>query len=257
MEQAQTDFTVHLEDVEATLAAAAEGIDPAKARERAHFMKTTMPLLGLTVPQQRRLLKRGYGFSGLSPDAQWPIWDHIWRQARTHEAKVQAAFFLQAHVKSWPAEHLWPMCRDWVETVNCWDQSDMLSGVYAELFEQLPDTLYPVYRAWNAADNPWLRRQSLVGLICYARSRTRMPRRAWVFDLVTPRLGDPDYYVQKGLGWTLREAFSEWPRETEAFLQEHVQVLDPAAWQAATEKLDADRKAALKALRKGRSRKTA
>lgn len=233
---------------------AAAGIDPEKVRERAFFMKTTMPLLGLTVPQQRKLLRRGYSFSKDPLDRQLTIWDHIWRHAQFHETRMQAGFFIESRANDVPLPDLWTVTREWAASINCWDQSDTLSGVYAKLLEAKPDRVLPTLMDWNASENPWLRRQSLVSLLYYARFRKHVPDRTLVFDHVRARLFDDDYYVQKGVGWTIREAYNVWPEETLSFMQHHVLELSTAAWQAATEKLSPEQKAPLKAARKVRGR---
>lgn len=239
-----------IQEITRTLKQAAAGIDPEKARERAFFMKTAMPLLGLTVPQQRKLIRKGYSFSKTPFKEQFPIWDHVWKEAGIHEVKMQAGFYLDGHWDETPAAALWPLVRDWADSLNCWDQSDTLSGVYAHLFEAEPELIKPTFVAWNTDPNPWLRRQSMVSLLYYTRFRKRLPDRALVFSFAGARLGDEDYYVQKGLGWMVREAFNAWPEETLAFLNDCVGDLSPVAWQAATEKLAPEDKAELKALRK-------
>lgn len=240
-----------LVEIENNLLEQAKGIDPGKAAERARFMKAVMPMLGLPVPLQRARLKKGYSFSDLSFEEQIPIWEYVWFHARSHEAKMQAAFFVEKP-KDYDPEWLWSHLSSWVRGVNCWDQSDTLSNVYSRLNEDIPHSVVPRLQKWNVSDNPWERRQSLVALLFYSRFRQILPDQALVFALVKARLEDADYYVQKGVGWTLREAWNVWPVDCEAFLHLHVKQLAPAAWQAATEKLSAPVKAELKARRKGR-----
>ena len=236
-------------EVQAALAADSRDLDPHKAAERAHFMKATMPMFGLPVPRQRAVLQRGYSFSHLSFEEQLPIWSYIWSEASHHETKMQAAFFVEKPPAATDLAWLWGEVRDWVSSVNCWDQSDTLSNLYAKINERHPELVVPVLRRWNVSDNPWERRQSLVALLCYSRFRRHFPDPALLFDLVEALLMDSDYYVQKGLGWTLREAWHIWPEPVVAFLDAHVVTLAPAAWQAATEKLDPALKQRLKAKR--------
>jgi len=239
-----------LAEVEATLAAAAREIDPHKAAERAYFMKTRMPLLGLTVPQQRACLKKGYSFSALDPRDQLPIWDHIWNHARTHEARMQAGFFIEK--SKIPVVVRFGYVREWVKRLNCWDQSDTLSHVVSQAMEADMANTLPVLETWLGDDNPWLRRQALVGLVFYARFRKNVPLPDTILHFVSECLADPDYYVQKGLGWCLRECSLVYPDETQAFLKAHARDLAPAAWQAATEKLPKAQKAEVKTLRQKR-----
>ena len=93
-----------------------------------------------------------------------------------------------------------------------------------------------------------------MSLLFYSSSRNTFPEPELVFALLEARLVDPDYYVQKGLGWCLREAYHVWPKDVLAFLDAHIVELAPAAWQAATEKLTPSDKQRLKANRKAGSR---
>ncbi len=240
-------FAGQLEEVETELAAAARQINPHKAAERAHFMKTQMPLLGLTVPQQRKRLKQGYSFSALPPVEQLPIWDHIWNRARTHEGRMQAGFFIEK--APLPVEDRFACVRNWATSVNCWDQSDTLSHVVSDAMEADQAATLPILENWLDDPNPWLRRQALVGLIYYARFRRNFPLAETVLHFVKERLVDEAYYVQKGLGWCLRECFLVYPDQTLEFLKENAGNLRPAAWQAATEKLSPGQKADVKAIR--------
>ena len=240
-----------LDEVESRLLARARHVAPEKAAERAHFMKTTMPLLGLSVPEQRACLKEGYRISSLPFIEQLPCWSHVWFHARSHEAKLQAALFVEKPSVSADPSLLWNHIAPWVSRVNCWDQSDCLSRVYSLLLERIPDQVLPTLTIWNESTNPWERRQSLVALLFYSRFRRAYPDPSLLFRLVEARIKDPDYYVQKGLGWTLREAYLVWPQRSLDFLWHNICDLAPAAWQAATEKLPGDVKQALKARRKG------
>ncbi len=236
-------------EVEARLRQLAANVDPAKRDERARFMKTVMPLLGLTVPQQRQALKQGYSFSNLPFAGQLPVWDGVWRHAVLHEAKFQAVLFVNAAKPKPALDAVWPVTRRWAESLNCWDQSDELSKHYSGLLEASPEQIRPVLQAWNSDDNPWKRRQSLVSLFCYARLRRRFPAAATVLSMVEARLGDMDHYVQKGLGWTLRECFAAYPVETLAFLKRYAAVIRPTAFSTAIEKLSAGQKLEIKTLR--------
>ena len=109
----------------------------------------------------------------------------------------------------------------------------------------------PTLRRWNRAKNPWMRRQSVVALIEYADRRAHFLPFEFMIRQVEALLDDDDYYVQKGVGWTIREIGHAYPEPTWQFLVQHAARLAPQAWTGATKKLDPDRKAALKALRIG------
>lgn len=237
-----------LDEVEERLKDAAAGIAPEKARERAHYMKAQMPMLGLGVPRQRAVAK-GYGFTDWPLKEQLPVWDFIWKNARTHEGKCQPLYYLMA-LKERDWQMLWPVLRGWPSSVNCWDQSDYLSKLINEFFTEQPDAAQPVLEEWAEDENPWLRRIAIVALFGFGGKKERYPAAETVLRLVQARLFDEAYYVQKGVGWCLRECFLVYPDITLAFLKNHAGDIAPAAWQAATEKLTREEKAAVKALRR-------
>lgn len=241
---------VFLSEVEHTLRAAARLIPNSKARERARLMKTVLPLLGLTVLQQRQILKSGYSFSNLPIKEQVPIWDYIWFHAVIHEAKMEAIFFMNSHAEAFATRQLWGLLRPWANDINCWDQADELSKRYSYLYEQEPDAIYATLQKWNKHTNPWKRRLSIVSLFCYAQLHDRHPPLSKVLPLVVNLLHDGEKYVQKGVGWTLRETYNVYPRRAFDFLLKHSGDIHPIAFSAAIEKMSIQEKNKIKKKRK-------
>ncbi len=239
-----------LDEVEAVTAAAARDLDPRKVAERTAYMKSAMPLLGLAVPAQRAILKRGFSFSRAPFAVQFPLWDHVWWHARSHEAKTLAAFWVDGARGAPEAAPFWHSVSPWSAGIACWDMSDVLSGLHARLLEAVPEVVLPDLRRWNRDANPWLRRQSVVSLIHQARMRRRVLPAATILDLVAPLLADPDHYVQKGVGWCLREASVVHPDAVAGFLRAHARAVSSVAWAAAGDKLDPDRRAEIAAVRR-------
>lgn len=241
-----------LKEVEVAVAKAASGLDPAKAKQREAYMKSAMPVRGLTVPTLRGFLKNGFSFSSRSFAEQYPIWERLWLEGRTHESRALAAFWVEGDHEDAPEpSEFFKKVAPWSKEIFCWDVSDLLSGLHARLLEAVPEVVLPQLRTWNHSRNPWLRRQSIVSLIFQAKLRERVPSAPVVLELVENLLGDPDHYVQKGVGWCLREASVVHPGAVESFLRRRVERIDPTAWASASEKLAPEFKAELAAVRKG------
>ncbi len=238
-----------LSEVERAIKAAAKDVPKAKAKERAFFMKAQMPMLGLTVPEQRKLAKRGYSFSDLPAQELAAVWTDIWHDAKTHESKMQAGLSLEQFGPALEFDALWPLIQDWCNTINCWDQSDTLSAHVARALEQKPKTVWPVLQAWNGDADRWKRRQSVVGLFFYTRFRDTCPPVMRSLKMITALLEDEDYYVQKGIGWALRECYNAYPEKTFLYLKEHAGTIHPDAFSAALEKVTNQEKAAIKEIR--------
>jgi 3-methyladenine DNA glycosylase AlkD len=116
----------------------------------------------------------------------------------------------------------------------------------------LPDKIYPQLAIWNKDKDLWKRRQSVVSMLYFSGTKKIYLPFEKITALVEPLLKDKEYYVQKGVGWTLREMNTVYPKETFPFLIRHIKAISPIAFTIAIEKMEAVNKANLKALRKSK-----
>jgi 3-methyladenine DNA glycosylase AlkD len=144
----------------------------------------------------------------------------------------------------------WRVLKTWSKKIDNWAHSDVLSTIFASLLDTFPDELYPTLQKWNTSKLPWERRLSLVSLLCYARSRTNPLPYEKISALVEPRIHDEHFYVQRAVGWTLREAYVLYPTKTKKFVKDHLKDFSSIAFTTAIEKYSAKEKETFKSLRK-------
>jgi 3-methyladenine DNA glycosylase AlkD len=214
------------------------------------YIGTTFEVLGLTSGLQRAISREGFSFSKLPLADQFRIWDAIWKHSTIHDEMNQCLLFCDQIIDEAHPGDFWNVTRGWVPRLDNWAHSDELSGFFARILEHHPALVYPQLVEWNGSKNPWERRQSLVSLICYARSRKKFLAAGKMFPLVEHLLEDEHYFVQKGVGWTLRELSVIYHDLTWQFLVKHHTRISGAAFTAAAEKLPPAKKNKLKTLRK-------
>ncbi len=220
----------------------AKHADKKRAAFLVGYMNTNYPLQGINVPTQRLIAKRGFSFSD-------ELWDKIWKSTNDFEVLSQCLLHYD-----YPKRDLtlvdWQILKRWVKRIDNWAHSDSLSSLYAQLHEQYPAIVYAQYQKWNKSKHPWEVRASLVGLFYYAQARDRQPSFAKALAMIKGAFKHKDIYVQKGVGWTLREMYNVYPERTYAYLQNVAPHISPTAWYAATEKVSKSQKQALLKLRK-------
>jgi 3-methyladenine DNA glycosylase AlkD len=182
------------------------------------YIGTKYKVLGIDAKTQRGLTRSGYSFSGLPLQEQLLIWDHLWQQAGTHELLSQALLFIDRHLNKLDPTQTWKITSKWVKRIDNWAHSDLLSKFFSHWLVKKPDMVYPQLQKWNRSKNPWERRQSLVSLVGYVKKKDEFLPVEKLLVLITPLLKDPDYFVQKGLGWALRETGETYPAEIWKFL---------------------------------------
>jgi 3-methyladenine DNA glycosylase AlkD len=163
---------------------------------------------------------------------------------------TQAIFFCDQYIKLADQEFFFNEMQEWLLRVDNWAHSDSLTHYFAAMMESKPNMVYPVLKKWNTSSNSWERRQSILSLLDYARARKKYPSFTRITGLVKPLLGDEDTFVQKGVGWCLRETGVIYPDETYTFLLDYHAHISSIAFSAAAEKLSPAKKEKLKSMRK-------
>ena len=216
-----------------------------------HEIGAHIRALSGNVPLHRRESRRTYSFSALPFTEQLAIWDALWHTEDSFWLRLHAFFFLERHLKK---ENellaMWPVIVGWQEQVDDWGLCDALAKVYTKILEAAPDEVYARLKKWNSDENLWKRRQSVVSLLYYSRTKKQYPSFARVEQLITPLLPDKEYYVQKGVGWSLREMYTVYPNETLPWLKASIKRISAIAFTIAIEKMDAETIQEIKALRK-------
>jgi 3-methyladenine DNA glycosylase AlkD len=201
----------------------------------------------IRVPELRKLVKQGYSFYHLEPSEILLIWDHVWKNTQYYEVAHQALYYYQHKTLS---KLEFSKIKTWVGRCGCWEHSDDLSKIYAQVVEDNSALILPQLRKWNNSSSPWKRRQSVVSLIEYASKRKKILPYETLISFVAPLLSDQDYYVQKGVGWTLREIHNVYPTAALEFIYANLSSLTPIAFSTATEKVNKADKTKMKEERK-------
>lgn len=200
-----------------------------------------LKFINLTAPVIRKYFK--------NTDLSWNDVHKIWNESNYFEAKSICLYWLDNQSSDFLIKNHKKII-SWSKTIDNWAHADGYSSVLARLFEKNPFLLIETYKNWNSHKNTWYRRLSLVGLFYYSRQRESQPPLHLVQKFILNNINQEDYYLQKAVGWTIREMYNAYPQEGFQFISTYVQEIHPHAWYAASEKLSLKSKKALLAQRK-------
>ncbi len=213
--------------------------------------------LNLSSPQVREFADSTFTFASddsPSKSAAWAGWNAVWQGTQIYDLLSAATVWAADQ----PLEDLWKHRKilfSWSTKSDNWALADSMCSIYARLFEAHPKETTKTLETWSRSKNPWQRRMSNVSLFYYSRSRKKLPTYKFAEKLILRQLHDEHYYVQKGVGWALRECWNTYPKQTFALLKKIAGQIPPPAWTAATEKLSVKDKKQLALLRaKSRNR---
>lgn len=204
-----------------------------------------------TASAHRKLFKQGYSFSRLPASEQLKIWNYIWNHARDFWTSGHAFLYLESKMKDWEfLTDSWKTIKHWQKAVDNWGLCDALAKIYTKILEVIPSEVSPQLEKWNKSDNPWDRRQSVVSLLYFSRTKKVVLPFDTIIKLIDRLLSDKEYYVQKGVGWALKETYQVYSKETLKYLEKNIKSISAVAFSPATEKLEKKEKEKLKKLRK-------
>jgi 3-methyladenine DNA glycosylase AlkD len=200
-----------------------------------------------TAPAHRKLFKQGYSFSELSPSEQLIIWDYIWKNASDFWARGHAFLYLESKMKN--KEFLlnsWETIKKWQNVVDNWGLCDGLAKIYTKTLELIPEQVLTQLEMWNKSKNLWDRRQSIVSLLYFSRTKKVVLPYGTIIKFINRLIDDKEYYVQKAVGWSLKELYNVYPKETLRYLEDNIKRISAIAFSPATEKIKKKDKEKLK-----------
>ncbi|RKE63376.1 MULTISPECIES: DNA alkylation repair protein [Microbacterium] len=200
-----------VDDIRRALQAAAQ---PERAPAQQAYMKSSMPFLGIRLPEVRRLARTlGAGESDAAAlgAAARTLWDEA-----SHREERYAAMALLALPPLRGARESLPLIEHMVRTGQWWDITDELSGRVRDLLVAHPEQIAPVIRAWARDADLWIRR---VAILSQLTRRSGFDVQLFT-DVIVPNLADSEFFIRKAIGWALRDRARVDPDGVRAFVDE-------------------------------------
>ena len=204
--------------------------DPARAERDRQYHKSARPHWGIKMPQLDSVVKRHvkqHTTAGLLQLAQI-LWD-----SGTFDLMMAAGRILgRREIPASP--RLWHTLDAWLDDVDGWALEDVLAPAAWKCLLHDPAVLDDMEH-WTTHSDVWRRRAALVYTLPYAKPG-RNPER--VLTWAAGYAADPKWFVQKGIGWWLRELSKHDGPRVVHFLQAHWYQLQGVARKEASRRLD-------------------
>lgn len=211
--------------------------DPAKATEMAAYHKVERLYLGVSNPQIDTLYKQWRKDTDIAQRVTIAatLWD-----SNIHEARIAAAKLLtQARIAD--DGPVWAEIQRWVPQFDAWAIADHACGAGARRVAADPGRLDDVEQ-WTTDANKWVRRAALVVTLPWTKQNHPTPTdeaaRDRILNWAAAYTLDPDWFIQKSVGWWLRSLSKHDKPRVSAFLTNHGDAMKPFARKEAMKYLD-------------------
>lgn len=203
--------------------------DPARAGEMAAYHKVPRVYLGVAVPVIEGMTRDWR--TQVTPDQRVALAAGLW-DSDIHEGRVAAAKLLtQARIRPEDGP-VWDLIADWAQGFDSWALADHASVAGGKRLVADPARLDQV-EGWTGAANMWTRRAALVMTLPWTRLTHPKPAetavRMRVLNWAAGYADDRDWFIQKAVGWWLRDLSKHAPNLTQGWIADHGARLAPFA----------------------------
>lgn len=179
------------------------------------YMRNHFSFLGIKSPERKELVKSFFVEHG-KPEREWikPLVTFLYAQPE-REFHYVALAMIDVHIKKLDAEWL-SFLEKLVTTNSWWDTVDHIAPHHVGailLREKASIVDFP--DKWIESDNFWLQRSAILFQLKY-KEKTDAQK---LFSYIEATKGAKEFFIQKAIGWALREYSKTAPDEVLTFIR--------------------------------------
>jgi len=193
-----------------------EHANPKQAGPMKRYMRDQFEYLGIKIPEMGQLLKQHIREHGLPPPADLDrILRDLWGLPQ-REFQYAANGLLEKFEKELPPEFIETL-EYLLVTKSWWDSVDTIAtGTLGVHFKRYPKVRKKYLTKWRESDNFWLRRSAILFQLNYKKDTDFDLLR----DIIRENLGSKEFFINKAIGWALRQYTRIDPQGVRAFVAE-------------------------------------
>jgi 3-methyladenine DNA glycosylase AlkD len=194
--------------------------DPDKALKMQRYMKSLLPYYGVPMPMVRAICKEKFAKLTFADASAWrKVVLALWQGARAREELYAALGVCGLRVaRPFQTIEALPLYEQLIVEGAWWDVVDEIAGNrLGEILRASPAAMKKAMRRWSKDDNLWKRRSSI---LCQLKAKDRTDL-GLLYDCIAPSLGSKEFFLQKAIGWALRQYAWTDAKEIKRYVKAH------------------------------------
>jgi 3-methyladenine DNA glycosylase AlkD len=194
--------------------------DPERAKHMAAYMKDNFPFLGIPKSILTPLIKPFLKLASQDAAVDYAFVRQCWRK-EYREAQYVGVEYLLILNRTCAAADL-NFIKELITTKSWWDVTDSLDQLVGMLAERFP-TVKSEMIIWSKSENIWLRRVAINHQLRYkSKTDTELLQ-----AIIINNLGLAEFFINKAIGWSLREYSKTNPSWVSQFIARYRTMLAP------------------------------
>lgn len=194
-----------------------ENRNPENAVPMQNYMKNNFPFLGIKTPLRRELMRQIYVQTGLlKVDFQETLIEQLWEKEE-REYQYAAIDYTSKSLKKLTKQHL-PLMEKIMLHKQWWDSIDSIApNAVGTIAKNDPSVLDETIEKWAYGQDMWLCRASILFQLKYKETTDEQR----LYRYILANADSKEFFIQKAIGWALREYSKTNPDSVRAFIQQH------------------------------------
>jgi 3-methyladenine DNA glycosylase AlkD len=194
-----------------------DAADPQNAVSQKAYMRNQFEFFGLKTDVRREFTKKHFRSNNIED---YPALEQVVKELWTlpqREYQYAAQELLEHNKKLWTEDAI-QLIEHCITQKSWWDTVDYLNGYGSGIyFQKYPKSMESITSVWNSSDNIWLNRSSLLFQLKYKYKTDKELLARYIRNLS----GSKEFFIQKAIGWMLREYSKTNPAWVRKFIREN------------------------------------
>jgi len=191
--------------------------NPSQAAPMSAYMRDQFAYLGIPTPQRKKLCA---DFLKTQKAVDWPFIFKCWEQPEREFQYLATECLSKVKALLTPADI--PNLKRLITTKSWWDTVDGLDRVVGDIALRFPE-VNAILLQWSVDDNIWLRRVA----IDHQLTRKDKTDTALLERILLNNFGQSDFFINKAIGWSLRDYSKTNPKWVREFIEKHKDRMSP------------------------------
>lgn len=192
--------------------------DPIKAAGMKRYMKDHFDYFGIPSEKRKEVQKRFFpqNMNTSGPEQKRKFVLDLWCQPQR-----ECQYVAMDYINAWPKKDFMKedieLIYHLITTKSWWDSVDGLaSNFMGKYFSLFPDEVEPVISNWRNDEDMWVRRSCLLFQLKYGKNTDT----TILYSLIDQYLPDKQFFIQKAIGWSLRQYSKFDPQSVRDYLKD-------------------------------------
>jgi len=188
--------------------------NPSKAVNMANYLQNRFSCFGIKTPVRTEIQKKWFAQIKSAQFNHWDIAFNLWNFDEREYHYIAIDLLKKVPQKQMQIDDH-KFLKEILTTHSWWDSVDLIASNYVgKYFLQFPEQIEPIIQKWSQDSNLWLNRTCLIFQLKYKDEVD--------FELLKQLIikfqHHPDFFIQKAIGWSLRQYSKFNPTDVKQFI---------------------------------------